>query len=161
MPYHTMPCYAMPYHTMPCLHSSIDIDRLTADCDYDHICVRFFDPSCSYLILFSHTHHLPPSFPQLSSQLLPSYLPTFFVLLIQPSVSSLGNDDRYVSNVQDVRYSLFESLIRSLGSRRLELHRKFPKAESLKVAIPSSSYSLFLLILLKPFFLSSLPLLRN
>ena len=36
-------------------------------------------------------------------------------------------------NVLDVRYSVFESLIRSLGSRRLELHRKFPKAESLKV----------------------------
>lgn len=52
--------------------------------------------------------------------------------------SSTGNDDRYVSNVLDVRYSVCESLIRSLGSRKLELHRKFPKAESLKVRHISS-----------------------
>ena len=45
----------------------------------------------------------------------------------------VGNDDRYVSNVRDVRYSVFESLIRSIEHRRLELHRKFPKTESLKV----------------------------
>lgn len=44
-----------------------------------------------------------------------------------------GNDDRYVSNVLDVRYSVFESLIRSIEHGRLELHRKFPKTESLKV----------------------------
>ena len=46
-----------------------------------------------------------------------------------------GNDDRYVSNVRDVRYSVFESLIRSIEHRKLELHRKFPKTESLKVSI--------------------------
>ena len=54
-----------------------------------------------------------------------------------PPISSFsssypGNDDRYVSNVLDVRYSVFESLIRSIGHRRFELHRKFPKSESLK-----------------------------
>ena len=48
---------------------------------------------------------------------------------------SLGNDDRYVSNVLDVRYSVFESLIRSIEHRKLELHRKFPKTESLKVLV--------------------------
>jgi 2,3-bisphosphoglycerate-dependent phosphoglycerate mutase len=54
-----------------------------------------------------------------------------------PAISSFssiypGNDDRYVSNVVDVRYSVFESLIRSIGDGKLELHRKFPKTESLK-----------------------------
>ena len=54
-----------------------------------------------------------------------------------PPVSSFsssypGNDDRYVANVQDVRYSFFESIIRSVGHRRFELHRKFPKSESLR-----------------------------
>jgi 2,3-bisphosphoglycerate-dependent phosphoglycerate mutase len=54
-----------------------------------------------------------------------------------PPVSSFsssypGNDDRYVANVRDVRYSFFESLIRSVGHRRLEFHRKFPKSESLR-----------------------------
>ena len=48
---------------------------------------------------------------------------------------TIGNDDRYVSNVRDVRYSVFESLIRSIEHRKLELHRKFPKTESLKVSI--------------------------
>ena len=43
-----------------------------------------------------------------------------------------GNDDRYVKNVQDVRFSIFESLIRSISHGKLELHRKFPKTESLK-----------------------------
>ena len=69
-------------------------------------------------------------------------------LLLNPTLPLEGNDDRYVTNVQDVRYSVFESLIRSLGSRRLELHRKFPKAESLKVralsdpSLPHSTQSL-------------------
>jgi hypothetical protein len=54
-----------------------------------------------------------------------------------PAISSFssiypGNDDRYVSNVVDVRYSVFESLIRSIGDGKIELHRKFPKTESLK-----------------------------
>ena len=55
-----------------------------------------------------------------------------------------GNDDRYVSNVRDVRYSVFESLIRSIGHRKLELHRKFPKTESLKVSIFYQEQGLFL-----------------
>lgn len=50
------------------------------------------------------------------------------------SFSSLypGNDERYVKYVKDVRFSLFESLIRSFSNSKLELHRKFPKTESLK-----------------------------
>ena len=49
------------------------------------------------------------------------------------SFSSLypGNDDRYVKYVKDVRWSFFESFIRTIASGRLELHRKFPKTESL------------------------------
>jgi 2,3-bisphosphoglycerate-dependent phosphoglycerate mutase len=43
-----------------------------------------------------------------------------------------GNDDRYVTNSLDVRYSVFESLIRSISHGKFELHRKFPKTESLK-----------------------------
>ena len=54
-----------------------------------------------------------------------------------PPVSSFsthypGNDDRYINNVKDIRFSLFESLIRSIAHRKLEIHRKFPKTESLK-----------------------------
>jgi 2,3-bisphosphoglycerate-dependent phosphoglycerate mutase len=45
-----------------------------------------------------------------------------------PPISSFsskypGNDDRYISNVQDVRYSFYESLIRSIGHKRIEIHR--------------------------------------
>ena len=43
-----------------------------------------------------------------------------------------GNDERYQKYVSDVPISLRQSLIRSLGHGRLELHRKFPRAESLK-----------------------------
>ena len=43
-----------------------------------------------------------------------------------------GNDDRYFNNVVDIRFSFFESLVRSLAIGRLQLHRKFPKTESLK-----------------------------
>jgi len=54
-----------------------------------------------------------------------------------PEISSFshaypGNDDRYVNYVQDVEVSLFETCIRSLAHGKFELHRKFPKAESLK-----------------------------
>lgn len=54
-----------------------------------------------------------------------------------PSVSSFssnypGNDDRYTKYARDVRYSVFESLIRSISHKRVELHRKFPKTESLQ-----------------------------
>jgi 2,3-bisphosphoglycerate-dependent phosphoglycerate mutase len=43
-----------------------------------------------------------------------------------------GNDERYRSFVNDVRYSVKQSLLRSLSSGRIELHRKFPETESLK-----------------------------
>ena len=54
-----------------------------------------------------------------------------------PKVSSFsqfypGNDDRYVNYVQDVPISAFESMIRSLAHGHLELHKQFPKTESLK-----------------------------
>jgi bisphosphoglycerate-dependent phosphoglycerate mutase family 1 len=54
-----------------------------------------------------------------------------------PSVSSFsvhypGNDSRYTRFMKDVRYSLSETLIRSIEGRGLKLHRKFPKSESLK-----------------------------
>jgi 2,3-bisphosphoglycerate-dependent phosphoglycerate mutase len=54
-----------------------------------------------------------------------------------PQVSSFcsnypGNDDRYRRYATDLRFSLFESVIRTLSHKRLELHRKFPKTESLQ-----------------------------
>lgn len=42
-----------------------------------------------------------------------------------------GNEKRYVRFMHDVRYSVSETLIRSIGNRRLTLARKFPKTESL------------------------------
>ena len=39
---------------------------------------------------------------------------------------------RYVKHVKDIRISVFESLIRSLSHFKIEIHRKFPKTESLK-----------------------------
>ena len=57
--------------------------------------------------------------------------------LFPPAVSSFsqfypGNDQRYVDNVVDVRWSLKETTIRSLERGRLTLHRKLPRTESLK-----------------------------
>jgi len=54
-----------------------------------------------------------------------------------PPISSFshaypGNDNRYVKYVTDVDISIFETLIRSLAHGKLEIHRNFPKAESLK-----------------------------
>jgi 2,3-bisphosphoglycerate-dependent phosphoglycerate mutase len=54
-----------------------------------------------------------------------------------PPISSFshhypGNDDRYVNYVQDIGISVFETMIRSLAHRKFELHRQFPKTESLK-----------------------------
>lgn len=43
-----------------------------------------------------------------------------------------GNDNRYVKYVTDVDISIFETLIRSLAHGKLEIHRSFPKAESLR-----------------------------
>eukprot|EP01033_Poteriospumella_lacustris_P008410 gene8410-6072_t len=54
-----------------------------------------------------------------------------------PPISSFshaypGNDPRYVKYVTDVEVSVFETLIRSLAHGKLEIHRNFPKRESLK-----------------------------
>ena len=54
-----------------------------------------------------------------------------------PRVSSFshfypGNDERYVKYVRDVRISVGESLMRTLAEGKVQLHRAFPKTESLK-----------------------------
>ena len=54
-----------------------------------------------------------------------------------PPVSSFsqhypGNDERYAKYMKDVRYSVSETLIRSIESGRVSLQRKIPKSESLK-----------------------------
>ena len=56
-----------------------------------------------------------------------------------PKVSSFsqhypGNDRRYVKYLNDVRYSLRESLIRSIEAGTPTVQRKLPKSESLKGA---------------------------
>jgi len=43
-----------------------------------------------------------------------------------------GNDRRYVQEIRDVRVSLSETLVRSFALRRLSVHRKLPRTESLK-----------------------------
>lgn len=48
------------------------------------------------------------------------------------SINYPGNDDRYVENIKDIRYSFTLSLLRSISHGRVELHRKFPRTESLK-----------------------------
>ena len=47
-------------------------------------------------------------------------------------IHSIGNDARYVTYVQDINISWFETCIRSLAHGKLEIHRDFPKQESLK-----------------------------
>jgi 2,3-bisphosphoglycerate-dependent phosphoglycerate mutase len=49
-----------------------------------------------------------------------------------------GNDQRYVKFLTDVRYSISESLIRSIGYKKPTLCRKFPKTESLKDCMVST-----------------------
>ena len=54
-----------------------------------------------------------------------------------PKVSSFspnypGNDPRYQKYLKDLRYSVRESVIRSIEKGRPTLHRKLPKSESLK-----------------------------
>ena len=54
-----------------------------------------------------------------------------------PPVSSFshaypGNDERYVTYATDLPISIFETFIRSLAHGKLEIHRDFPKYESLK-----------------------------
>ena len=58
-----------------------------------------------------------------------SILLPFFSSL--PSLPSLS-PPRYVKHVKDIRISVFESIIRSLSHFKIELHRKFPKTESLR-----------------------------
>jgi 2,3-bisphosphoglycerate-dependent phosphoglycerate mutase len=53
-----------------------------------------------------------------------------------PAVSSFspdypGNDERRTRHIRDLRISWSETLARSLEQRKLVIHRKFPKAESL------------------------------
>jgi len=53
-----------------------------------------------------------------------------------PAVSSYslnypGNDYRRAKQVRDLRVSLSESINRSIEAREVQVHRKFPKAESL------------------------------
>lgn len=43
-----------------------------------------------------------------------------------------GNDQRYVNYVTDIPINFFETITRSLAHGKLEIHRDFPKAESLK-----------------------------
>jgi len=47
------------------------------------------------------------------------------------SLSYPGNDFRRIKYVKDIRISLSETLNRSIEKRRLQIHRKFPKTESL------------------------------
>jgi len=54
-----------------------------------------------------------------------------------PPVSSYslnypGNDERRAKHFKDLRFSVRESIARSLETKRLSVHRKFPKTESLK-----------------------------
>jgi len=54
-----------------------------------------------------------------------------------PPVSSFspqypGNDPRYNKYLKDVRFSVSETLIRWIESKKFSLHRKLPKSESLK-----------------------------
>lgn len=53
-----------------------------------------------------------------------------------PSVSSFsvhypGNDERYTKFLDDVRFSVSESIIRTIERKKISLHRKLPKSESL------------------------------
>jgi len=48
------------------------------------------------------------------------------------SFSYPGNDDRYFKHVSDLRISIGETVMRSIAKGRFEVHRKFPKTESLR-----------------------------
>ena len=54
------------------------------------------------------------------------------------SLSYPGNDYRRTKYVKDIRISLRETLFRSLEQRRIQIHRKFPKSESLKTCMDRS-----------------------
>jgi 2,3-bisphosphoglycerate-dependent phosphoglycerate mutase len=48
------------------------------------------------------------------------------------SFSYPGNDKRRTKYVNDIRISMTETICRSIENRKLSIHRKFPKCESLK-----------------------------
>lgn len=83
---------------------------------------RGYDTPPPLVSPFSHACESPHPFPSPPSTNL-----TRSISLVDP-----GNDSRYVNYVKDVPISWFETTIRSLAHGRLEIHRKFPKAESLK-----------------------------
>jgi hypothetical protein len=110
-------------------------------------------PSLFHTILVDHVPLTFPSLPRSTSLPILSHplSYTFFTLSLlssftsSPSLTSFpishthtyththtGNDDRYMNYVQDLKISVFETLIRSLAHGKLEIHRQFPKAESLK-----------------------------
>lgn len=47
------------------------------------------------------------------------------------SLSYPGNDFRRIKYVKDLRVSFMETLNRSIEQRKMQIHRKFPKSESL------------------------------
>ena len=48
------------------------------------------------------------------------------------SLAYPGNDERYYKYVFDLRVSVSETIMRSISKGKFEIHRKFPKTESLK-----------------------------
>lgn len=57
---------------------------------------------------------------------------TLFVLLHHAQTPLTNPPYNLGSYIKDIRPSISESVIRSLAHRKLEIHRKFPKTESLK-----------------------------
>ena len=57
---------------------------------------------------------------------------THIYILNQYTYYNKGNDVRYVQYVKDLPISIFESIMRTFARRSLQIHRKFPKTESLK-----------------------------
>jgi hypothetical protein len=141
--------YPLPHHLMKYFdydsrvqdvrstHRSLQADGCseTRSRDSQEVEEGLCNPSSAHQLLLLHIsryHCLQCHMPCLSF-----HYPILRVIILSnfKYLPLLGNDDRYVSNVLDVRYSVFESLIRSIEHRKLELHRKFPKTESLKVFI--------------------------
>lgn len=54
------------------------------------------------------------------------------------SFSYPGNDYRRAKYVKDLRISLTETICRSIEGRKFQIHRKFPKSESLKMCMDRS-----------------------
>ena len=57
------------------------------------------------------------------------------------SLSYPGNDFRRTKYVKDLRISLMETINRSIEAKELQVHRKFPKAESLWDCVSASEKS--------------------